>query len=256
MKKNIGIIIVIILILFSFIFSFIIVPYVNNKSVFVIIGDNTIWKKTNDSWKSVSVRSLPKFSYSKVYSYNGSNYIGETYNDYSDDLIVYDKNYEQIELTSELLSIKTSEKLKSTKSVYNSDEEEWDSEYINKVLEKYSITEEYEVNKYVIDVNNDGNQDTIFNISNFYLNDEDETSYSIIFSVINDNIDIIDSVIVSKDEELKTQTINLNHVVDLDNDGEYEIIITKASYGNSDDVCNTMYKYDISSNKYIKIIGC
>ncbi len=257
MKKNIGIGIIAILIIISIMFSYIYIPYINKNSVFVIISKNTIWRKTKNDWKSVSIRNLPKFSYKELYSFYGNDYIGKTYNDYSENLNVYNKNFENINLNNELLSIMSNEKIKKMDKVSTSTEaDELDLANINNVLKKYSIKSDYQMTKYLVDIDNDGNLDKIYNITNFYMNENDSNVFSIAFSVMNKNIEIIDYIVAKKEEELKEKTININHVVDIDNDKQYEIIISKSSYGDVKNDCNSLYKYDSSKNAYVKIIGC
>lgn len=257
MKKSIGIIVIGFLIMISMVFMYIYIPYLRKNSTFVIVNENTIWMKKNDKWKNVSKRHIVRFSYDKLYSFDGSSYIGETYNDYSKNLTIYNKNYEPIILKNQLLSIMSSEKPLSIKILQSATEaDELDSINIDNVLNKYSIQSDYQMTKYLVDIDNDSNLDEIYNITNFYMNDNDSQVFSIVFSVINENIEIIDHVVVSKEEELKEKSININHVVDVDNDKQYEIILSRSSFGDVKNDCNSLYKYNTSKKIYEKIIGC
>lgn len=259
MKNKIGITIVFLLLIISLIFSLIYLPYINNNSIYVVVEDKAVWRNIGGKWSNSSIRKLKRMSFNEFYSFDTKGYVGKTYLNYNEQMEVYNNNFEKISLTNGLLSIKTNTGLKNTKvAKFYNDIDDSDYPYIYKVLEKFSIKEELSITalKYTIDLNNDGKEDKIYSISNFYNGEEKDQAYSIIFSVINDNIEIIEKVVVDKNEELKTQTLYLRYIVDVDSDNNYEFIILKTSYGNSQYDCNVMYKYDSNLEKYIKLIGC
>lgn len=248
-----------ILIIISLVFSFIYIPYVNNNSTYVVVEDNTVWKKTGDKWTTSNIRNLKRLSFDEFYSFNTREYMGKTYLNYTDELEVYDNNFEKISLTNGLLSVKSKNGLKNKKTAkYFDDIDESDHSYIDEVLEKYSITDEGTMTalRYTIDLNNDGNEDIIYSISNFYNDEEKAQAFSIIFSVIDDNIEIINSKIVDASEELKEKALYLRYIADVDSDDNYELIILETAFGDIENDCNEMYKYNNSSNKFVKLIGC
>lgn len=257
MKKNIGIIVIGLLIMISMVFMYIYIPYLRKNSTFVIVNDNTIWMQKNEKWKNISKRHIVRFSYDKLYSFDGSSYIGETYNDYSKNLTIYNKNYEPIILKNEILSIMSKEKpINTNENQFLEILGEMDYTSINEILNKYSIKEKFQIKKYLIDIDNDGNIDGLFSINNFYMNDNDSKVFSIIFSNINGNVEVLDKVIISKDEELKTKSIDINHVIDIDNDKKYEVILSKSSFGNVENDCNELYEFDSVKNAYVRVLGC
>lgn len=260
MKNNkIWIIVIFILIIASFIFSLVYLPYFDNNMIYVVVEDNTVWKSNGKKWSNSSLRKLKRMSFDKFYSFDSKKYIGETYLNYDKELDVYNKNFEKLSLTYGILSIKSNLPLKNTKAVdFYDDIDDSDYPYLEEIFNKYSIDEDGEMTnlKYIVDLNNDGKEDSIYNISNFYNDEEKSQAFSIIFSVINDNIEIIESTIIDASEELKEKNSYLKYIADVDSDGDYEIIILKTSYGNDKNDCNAMYKYDSNSNKYIKLIGC
>ena len=258
MKNKMGITIIISLIIISLIFS-LGSSYTNKNSVYVVVEDKTVWKKTGSKWTNSSLRNLKRMSFDEFYSFGIREYLGKTYLHYDKQLEVYDKNYEKIDVTNGLLSIKTPDELKNTKvAEYDDVLVPEDDDYVKKVLEKYSISDiqSLDIFKYRIDIDHDGKNDTVYNINNFYNGEEKNQAYSVVFSVINDNIDVIDKIVVDASDELKSPTLYLRYVVDVDSDDNYEFIILKTSYGNSENDCNVMYKYDNDSNKYVKLIGC
>lgn len=259
MKNKIGIIIIFILITISLFFSLIYLPYIDSNSTYVIVENNTIWKNNNGIWSNSNLRNLKRISFEEFYSFSSEGYIGKTYLDYDNELKIYNSNFEEISLTNGILSVKTNTLLKNTTTAKFYDEiDDADYPYIEEVLNKYSINyDSYMTSlKYTIDLNNDGEEDTIYSISNFYTEEDKAQAFSIIFSVINSNIEIIDYVIVDEKEELKTKASYLRYIADVDYDNNYEFIILKTSYGDVKNDCYIMYKYHSDSNKYIKLIGC
>lgn len=259
MKNKIGIIVIFILIIVSLIFSLIYLPYIDNNMIYVVVEDNTVWKSNGNKWSNSSLRKLKRMSFDKFYSFDSKEYIGETYLSYDKNLEIYNSNFEEISLTNGLLSIKTSTSLKNTDvAKFYNDIDDSDYPYIEEIFNKYSINEDGEMTilKYIIDLDKDGKEDFVYSISNFYNDEEKSQAFSIIFSVINGNIEIIEDNIVDAEEELKEKALYLKYIVDVDSDDNYEFIILKTSFGNIEGDCNVMYKYDSNSNKYIKLIGC
>lgn len=259
MKNKIGIVVIFILIIVSFIFSLVYLPYFDNNMIYVVVEDNTVWKSNGEKWSNSNLRKLKRMSFNKFYSFSTKEYIGETYLNYDENLEIYNSNFESVSLTDGLLSIKTNALLKNTNiAKFYNDIDDSDYSYVEEIFNKYSINEDGEMTilKYIVDLDKDGKEDKVYSISNFYNDEEKSQAFSIIFSVINDNIEIIEDTIVDASEELKEKALYLRYIVDIDSDDNYEFIILKTSYGNVENDCNAMYKYDSNSGKYIKLIGC
>ncbi len=259
MKNKIEIIVIITLILISILISGVFIPYINNNSIYVVVEDKAVWRKFGNKWTNLNIRNLRRLSFEQFDSFSTKEYIGKTYLDYEDSLNVYSSDFEKLSLDSGILSIKTKFDIKNKKSAtFFNDIDDTDYPYVQEVLEKYNLLNEENIEylKYTIDINNDGEEDTIYSMSNFYNESEKNQAFSILFSVINDNIEIIESKIVSADDELNEKSMYLRYVVDVDNDDNLEIVILKTAFGDVKSDCYTMYKYDITSNKYIKLIGC
>ncbi len=225
----------------------------------MIIGNSTVWKYKDNKWMESNLNKLKRLSFKEAYVYNGYNQILENayLNLTKDGLEIYSKNYENIEMNSNVLSVIGPKKVKVGNLEMMDTITEYDEQYINDVLNKYSI--DISINnmltyKNVIDINNDGNEDYLFNISNFYTEGEKDVAFSIIFCVINNNIKIVDKVIVDVNKELSEKAIYLTNIIDYNEDNIYEIIVNKTRYGDIRNDCHAMYKY--VNGKYEKIIGC
>lgn len=258
MKKKIAMIITIFLVVVCLLVCLLYIPYIKNNSIYVIIENNAIWRNTNGKWSNVNSRELKRMSFDKFYFFDRNNYLGESYLNYIDYIEVYDKNYQKVVLGDGALLIKSPIPLKNTKIInYYEDITESESEYIDDILSKYSLKmeDDIEVIKYIVDLNKDGEEDILYNISNFYSDEEEDQAFSIIFAVIGEKTEIIDSVIVDKSEELSVYSTNLRYVIDIDSDDNYEIMVLKSIFGGEND-CYDMYKYDYNLGKFIKLIGC
>lgn len=257
MKKK-GIPVLIVLLIIGLGYSLICVPFIKSNNDYVIINDKDIFKVTNNKWTKISKRNIDRLSFSNSYSLNGDSFIGKTYlNKTKDDFEIYDSAYQKINVTDTLITLNTKKEIDIIKVADSSAAfDEVDEDNIYNILKKYSLDETFNYNiKYIVDLNNDGEDDIIYSISNFYDEDNKGKVFSLIFSSINDNIEMIDEVIVDSSDEYSTNTIYLKGVVDIDLDNNYELIIANTSYGNNN-TCYSIYRYDVSSNSFPKLIGC
>lgn len=259
MIKKIGIPVLISLLIIGLCYSLIYVPFINSKNDYVIINDKDIFKITNNKWTKINKRNINRLSFSNSYSLIGDKFIGKTYlNSNKDNFEIYDSAYQKIDATDTLITLNTKKEIEDIKIAkqYNAFDDV-DMQNVNNILKRYSLDDEsFSVTlKYITDLNNDGEDDIIYSISNFYDQDNRSKAFSLIFSSINNNIEMIDEVIVDSADEYSTSTIYLKSVLDIDQDNNYELIISNASYGN-DNNCYSIYRYDTGSNSFEKLIGC
>lgn len=259
MIKKIGIPSLVVLLIIGLSYSLIYIPFIKSNNDYVIINDKDIFKVTNSKWTKINKRNIDRLSFSNSYSLDGDNFVGKTYiNSNKDNFEIYDSEYQKINIADTLITLNTKKDIKDIKTAkqYNTFGDD-DMVNVNSILKRYSLNDEtFNVTlKYVTDLNNDGEDDIIYSISNFYDQDNKSKVFSLIFSSINDNIEMIDEVIVDVAEEYSSNTIYLKSVVDIDQDNNYELIISNTTYGN-DNSCYSIYRYDISSNSFTKLIGC
>lgn len=258
MKNKILMFLIIIICLISIIFSILSSNLFNNDTTYMVVCNDTLWKY-NKTWKKVNINNLKKLSYKPAYIYNGYNQIiNNSYFEYKNgELDIYDENYEKQDLTPNTISVIGNNKINVANVQIMDSINEYDEVYVDEVLSKYSINnpgDNYNTYKAVYDLNNDGKEDYVFNINNFYTQDKKDYAFSIIFSVINGEIKIVEKQIVSVEQELAKKSLYLTNIVDVDNDKNYEIIIFESSYGNVKNDCHSIYKYE--NNQYKKLIGC
>ena len=86
------------------------------------------------------------------------------------------------------------------------------------------------------------------NVINRYHN------FSIIFSVINEQIEIIESKIVDSNKQLEANVKYLKSIIDVDKDGDYELIILNTAYSQPNTYC--MKKYNTKNATFENLIDC
>ena len=259
MIKKIGMPLLLTLIIISLGYSLIYYPFIKSNNYYVIISDKEIFKVHNNKWSKISNRNINRLSFGNSYSINNNRFIGKTYlNSSKDNLEIYDNTYQKISVSDTLITINTNKKIEDIKIASFFDSiDDVDMNNVNNILKRYSLENEmFNLNlKYIADLNNDGNDDIIYSISNFYDTEDKSKAFSIIFSCINDNLEVIDEVIVDKADELNSKSLYLKNISDIDIDDKYELIVANTSYGN-DNVCYSIYRYDTSSNNFVKLIEC
>lgn len=259
MIKKIGMPLILILIIISLGYSLIYYPLIKSNNDYVIISDKEIFKVQNSKWSKISNRNINRLSFGNSYSINNNRFIGKTYlNSSKDNLEIYDNAYQKISVSDTLITINTNKKIENMKIALIDDLiDDVDMNNVNNILKRYSLeNERFNLYlKYITDLNNDGSDDIIYSISNFYDTEDKSKAFSIIFSSINDNLEVIDEVIVDKADELNSKSLYLKNVSDIDMNDKYELIVENTSYGN-DNVCYSIYRYDTSSNNFVKLIEC
>lgn len=231
--------------------------YKSENSMYVFVNNKEMWRKDNNNWKKVSNNYIKKYQGEELTLFLKSNYNGKVYYKYEGDSInLYDENNTLINFGPSMISIKSNLDYKNVKIASEVNNVEKDINVVN-ILERFSLNKNQRVRikKYEVDLDNDGKNDSLYSISNFYLGDEKaDKCFSIIFSVINDDINVIDKTIVDLDKQNSTWSTSLNSVIDLDLDNNFELILVSTSYGQDDVYC--MKKYNSSSNKFETLIDC
>ena len=182
-----------------------------------------------------------------------SQYKGMAYYTYGieDNINLYDEKFNKITPTDNLVIIKSNNKYSNGNVVETNDLKT--DENIILVLEKYSLptSQNLDINKYKVDINNDGESDYLYGISNFFKENENCDKY---FSVINEQIEIIESKIVDSNKQLEANVKYLKSIIDVDKDGDYELIILNTAYSQPNTYC--MKKYNTKNATFENLIDC
>lgn len=231
--------------------------YKNENSMYVFVNNKEMWRKNNNNWKKVSNNYIKKYQGEEFNFFLKSKFNGKIYYKYDGGSInLYDENNTLINFGPSMISIKSKLNYDNVKTASELDNVEKDSNVVN-ILDRFSLNKDQmvRIKKYELDLDNDGKNDYLYSISNFYLGDEKaDKRFSIIFSVINGDVNVVDKTIVDLDKQNSTWSTSLNSVIDLDLDNNFELILVSTSYGQDDIYC--MKKYNSDSNKFETLIDC
>lgn len=226
----------------------IIAIFSNTKQDILIIGGN-IYIEYNDKKYNIknNYKNNPQLNYRKYKVYDGEKYIDGYIKFYKDDItgdtngIIYNSTLDISNLSIPLLAYTGNINIDVADTVVTdkiSDNDE--------IILKSKLTgiidniDDINFKKITVDLNNDNQNEYIYFI---YKYDNDKI-YNSIF-MMDSNNRIID--IVTNGE--KNEEYNINYIVDVDMDGEYEIVLS-SSYGYS----LTNYEiYKLKNNKFEKL---
>lgn len=205
--------------------------YNNHNSGYIILpGENVYYKDnnsitaySNDIDKAIDIKFITDYGTNKL-KFKLINNNVELYN--NDTLVEFDENFK----------IAYSSNLKLNLADYSSDElNSEDMKKVSDILKEHGIIGYENLNtssKVSFDYNNDGISETIYFVSNLF----DETKYDKVFSFVyyisgNDIIYLIEQIdTIENTYELCIPS--MNSIVDLNNDGIYEFIISCEYFSN------------------------
>lgn len=224
-KRNmvIACIILILTVIFALFFNrFIRNDGVKSSNKYFIFGDYLILQKTNTSWiqKGEFDKKLANLTYTIT---NGKRYLSDVKLEKATPSFwyFYDKNYNQINMKDFRCA---GYGLRCKLAYYERDNTVLASndENIDNFLNNENITRkrEYIGSKIITDLNGDGENEFIYTITNFSLADAISKVKGYLFIVSDGNIVRIN--------EIDNNSFNVMDIADLNNDGIYEIIVSKG----------------------------
>ena len=257
MNKKARYIVLLIIILLYFIVLFLIFGKDNLKrekeETIIIIGNNTVWKKEKQKWSSIDSQSDKKKLEWQLYdTYINNEKIGKYYL-WSDnnEWFLFDKQKNAYNYQGNLLAYKSNYKI-PVKSFTT--EDTTDQTYLQKLLSDNNLSETgtptiSSISK--IDIDNDGVDEKFYVFSNIFSYDEvlPKNSYSFVFMEKENKLYMMYSF-TDKFVGLSGCQPFISHVMDIDEDNNYEIVLTCSQYDELPPI-NTLYKFE--KNKFIKI---
>lgn len=257
-KKKYYVIIAILVIYFLCMFIFIIYPAMkkSKRQIYIMVDNAAKWKFEGDKWEDIPDDESNLYNWQKFKLYKDSVYAGEYNLLYNDRFLVYDDQRKPVPMTNyDFLAVRSNQKF----SVAEYETVEIDEEhmkYVEQILNEYHITSRELVTKQMIiyDIDSDGNNETIMNISNLFETQAAPSKiFSFIFVVKDDKITIVSKIVDTLDKKLNYCKPYIHSLIDTDNNKNYEIITGCGYYMNNKN-CVEMYEYQ--SKKYQKIKSC
>ena len=238
-----------------FVLLFIIYNYFSTKkedltakddSKYIMLNESLLWQKKGN--KFVQLNSIPEnfFDY-KFTLYHGLQKEKNITVELNDTFYTYfDKNYNEQKYT-DFRGISRNYALNFPN--YKIEMDESNNTYINKLLDKYGYkkTQNYYSYYVTLDFDKDGTEETLYTSTNYEFNSNNNDCHSLFYMVKNDKI-----VSVIEKDELPYSFVS---VLDIDNDKEYEVIMSYAVLNNSSfGSCYKLYKF--KDNKWNIVKDC
>lgn len=246
-QKNVKIFALVIAVIFIIIVSLIIfINYskFNNflNPTYLVVDNDLIWKKDNNTWISATKDDIAKKINFKIY-FDKTNVKEGKINFYSASSFVkergtfryVEKDFEAA-ISNGTLSIAD---IHTTNIDNINNDADANAIFINSLNEeeREQIYNNYQNRifgqKIKVDINNDNKNENIY-ILNSLTKDSTSFSYSNISLVTNDTVqNIVNS---------GTYYYDVKKIIDIDNDNKYEIIVKKSKYKDSSEYCYELYK--------------
>lgn len=263
MKKSYIITLVIIILFGLIVFTFIGIPELkvkNNleKNINIVIGYDTFWSYDfENKWRNSGSNIVYGDAKYNIYIY--SQYMGKYDLDLGKEKWYYfDSNYDDANFKGELFAYNGTRKFKmidyKTSEILTDD-----LKYLNEIndsinISNIKITDLIINQKVSLDMDNDGKEEQLYAISNFYCETCENISeyYSLVFIVDDNKVQLLAQSYTDASNYSSVPIYDINYIIDIDEDNEYEIILSKSTYGNNKTYHDLFIK---SKNKYKKVIS-
>ncbi len=223
-----------IILLLPLILLYIIMIIFNNFTQgILIIGGNLYIEYKDENYKiKNNVKINPKLNYEKYKIYDGTSFIDGYLKFYNDEYIgntsgiLYNANLDELNLSITLLAYTGNINIDVADTITTDKISDNDKNILRSKLNGItSNIEDIEFKKITVDINNDNQNEYIYYV--YKYDTEINKIYNSIFMVDSNNniIDIVGNN-VSIDESYKFNMYNINYIVDVDMDGEYEVILS------------------------------
>lgn len=251
-KRTYVILLVILLVFFAFMFfTFGLNNIEKGKLTTTVVIDNDIvWSLKNKNWYNNT--SYSELNWKEFNVYVDNKKIGDYYLWHNGKWYIFDKDKNAVSYDGKLLAYRANYKMK----VYDYTLENIDDfSDVNKVLLDNDITDEIDYtakSKVSFDYDNDGEMETFYLVSNvFSMDSNPDKVFSIVFMVKNDKVYPIYTDI-QKNTSFNGCKPYFNSFLDVDNDENYELILSCAKYSVSH-VESMLYKFE--DNKFKMLIS-
>lgn len=233
----------------------------NSKSVIknlnIIIGHDTFWGYDKKSGWDVKTKNI--IYGNKTYNvYIDSNYKGK----YDIELVnetyyFYDKNINKVNYSGDLFAYSGDANIIINNDYNTSQIGLDDIKYVNKFInelknEKISLFDLTTNKKIEFDIDNDKKDEQIYILSNFGCDNCQNSNYfSLVFIVDNNKASLL-SKSYSENDYYGINFYDLAYIIDINNDNNYEIILSKSTFGNN----KTYHElFEKTKKGYIKVIS-
>lgn len=235
----IGVIIYVIIMLIIFLPG-----YIRNRTekLYILSGDFIKIKYENGQWYNITNSDDYKLKEFKVYE--SGQYKGDYKLMFTNKYHLYDTSGQTVSYNGQLFAYTGSLEM-SVIDIENGEITESDKSNIEKVLEEVKVFEYEDLNlfqKASLDVDKDGVIETVYCINNYYAEKIPSKAFSIVFIEKNGKIDIIKEKVISSDKIYQEPSYEINKILDIKNDKNYELMIEQSYFSRPEDSCVQLYR--------------
>ncbi len=220
-------------------------PKANEDSKYIMLNGSLLWQKKGD--KFIQLNSIPEnfFNYKFTLYHGIQKDKNVTVNLYDAFYLYFDDDYKELKY-SDFRGISRNYDIKFPD--YNVEVDN-NNTYLDDLLDKYGYkkTQNYYSYYVTLDFDKDGAEESLYTSTNYEFNGNNRDCHALFYMVKNDEV-----VSVIEKDELPYSFVS---VLDIDNDNNYEVIMSYAVLNNpSLDSCYKLYK--IEDNKWNIIKDC
>lgn len=223
--------------------------YLKNKHDKIYILSDTFVKIKYENGKWSNITDNDDYKLKEFEIYDGESYKGKYKLLFTNRFYLYD-NGKDVSYTGPLFAYSSNIGF-SVKAFASNDEVlEDDKIYISDLLTSLGLDTTYEFDLFqrqTIDVDNDGNLEKVYSISNFYTESTASKVFSIVFMVKDNKNYVIEKVITTPDKIYDEASFMIKQVIDIKNDNKLELLLTKNYYSRPQDECALLY--DLSGKR-------
>lgn len=231
-------------------------PYLYRRGKLYIVSNSFKIKYVNGNW--FNVEEDKEFNLRKFDIYEENSYKGKYRLLYSNKIVLLDEDDARTDYSGNIIGFSGSLKANVLEANFYESEDSFDSSVVKKAISQAEIgnVSDYEVKqKAKIDIDNDGIEEVIYNVSNNMISDPNtldgfrDTTDSIVFSLLfiykDNNIYIIDKKINSTGDRI----FELTKLLDFRSDNKPELLYLDKYPQTDGDQCVKLY--DLLKEKLI-----
>lgn len=220
----------------------------NFKSSYLIVNDTNMWEYHNKKWTN---KKNFDTNNNKLSVYVNKKYSGYYNMEYIKSWNLFDDNDNFIEYEGNILAFTNDLNINVKDYGMNKVDNE-DIKKINEIMSTSITGNELTTNeKIIIDLNKDGIDDSIINVSNIELENAN-IYFSLIYAIINNDIKIIKKDIIPVTDLLIVPNYNLEYVLNINNEDIDSIVIREGYFSLAGETNCIMYQF--INGSYQKVV--
>ena len=252
MEKSYKIIIGVFLIYAIILLAIFLPGYLNKKNNSLYIIDNSGIKIKLENGKWSNITDVDDYNLKRFNIYEDNNFLGEYKVLYSNRFHLYDDFGKEKEYNGQLFAYRGKSKLEVISLNDFTSLSENDKTIINMALASNNLTSNYQFNlmqKITYDIDDDGSEEIIYNLNNYYIENNTNSAFSIIFMFDDNDIKTISLETSSIDDVYNHPMYEIKKLLDIKQDGKYELMYSQMYFSNPDSECAILY--NLNKNKLI-----